>query len=321
MGKASKYFPAVGTFGHKWYPQDMAGLVGQPYVGNVYYVDATNGSDSSSGKTWSDAFATLGKAEDVCTTYNYDVIVVAPNGNSITTEGSITWDKSYITVIGATAPVQLGQRARIGFGSAATSPCMTISGTGNRFINLKMSVEEDVNVLISLTSNRNYFYNCELAGICNSTTGDDTAARVLSLSGAEENLFDSCWIGLDTINRSTTNATLELASASTRNIFRNCMFPVLADNAGALFVKAASSGDIDRYVLFQNCIFHNAVYSTATTMTTGFSVSASVGGTVILDGCSILGATDWSTDYTALRGCNMPDITAANSGFMEQIAT
>ena len=172
-----------------------------------------------------------------------------------------------------------------------------------------------------MTSNRNYFYNCELAGICNSTTGDDTAARVISMSGAEENLFENCSIGVDTINRSTTNATLELASASTRNIFRNCMFPVLADNAGALFVKAAASGAIDRYLMFQGCVFHNAVYSTATTMTTGFSLHASVGGTVILDGCSILGATDWSDDYTALRGMNMPDITAANAGFMEQIAT
>jgi len=318
---ASNYIPAFG-FGAKVFPQNVAFSNGIPVVNRVFYVDANSGSDTlKSGRAYKSAVKTLGKAEDLSLTFNYDMIIVAPSANSITTEASITWDKSYISIVGAPAPVQLGQRARIGFGSGATSPCITISGTGNRFVNFKMAVEEDINVMISVTGNRNYFGNCELAGILNSTTGDDTAARVVSMSGAEENLFENCWIGADTIARSTTNATLELASASTRNIFRNCMFPVLADNAGALFFKAASAADVDRYVLFQNCMFHNAVNSTATTMTTGFSLSATLGGTVILDACSILGATDWSTDYTVLRGCNMPDITAGNAGFMEQIAT
>jgi len=318
--KGHDYYPGVKKY--KWYPEDLAGMIGQPVVGNIFYVDANSGSDTANnGKDWNKAFKTLGKAEDSCTSFNYDVIVVAPSANSVTVEGSITWDKSFITVVGATAPVQIGQRARIGFGSTATSPCLAISGMGNRFINLKMVVEEDVNVLISLTGNRNYFYNCELAGICNSTTGDDTAARVLSLSAAEENLFENCAIGIDTVARSAANASVELASASTRNIFRGCIFPAWCDNAGVLFVKAASAADIDRYAIFQNCIFHNAAYSSSTTMTVGFSLHAAVGGTVILDGCSALGVTDWSSDYTALRGMNMPDITAANAGFMEQLAT
>ena len=96
---------------------------------------------------------------------------------------------------------------------------------------------------------------------------------------------------------------------------------VESDNAGALFFKAASAANIDRFVWFKNCMFHNAAYSAATTMTTAFSVHAAVGGSVILDGCSVLGVTDWSTDYTAVTGANMPDITAANAGFMETIAT
>jgi hypothetical protein len=141
------------------------------------------------------------------------------------------------------------------------------------------------------------------------------------LAGAEENVFEGCTIGVDTFNRSAAGANVELASASNRNTFRGCFFPAFCDNAGALFVKAASAADIDRYVHFQNCTFHNAVLSSSTTMTVGMSIHAAVGGTVILDGCSILGATDWSSDYTAVKGCNMPDITAANAGFMETVAT
>jgi len=323
MGKARDYIPAL-KYGHKIMPEDIAGMLGLPHVGSIFYVDPTAGSDTANaGKSQNDAFATATAAEDACTSGQHDVVIIAPTGGTGRTAetAAIVWDKRFTHLIGSAAPASIGIRAGIGFGSAVVSPCITFSNNGGIVKNLTIAQFNDVNVLSYITGNENYFGNVHFQGIGHATTGDDAAGRCISMVGAEENLFEDCTIGLDTIARSTTNASLELASASTRNIFRGCRFPIYADNAGALFVKAASAADIDRFVLFQDCMFHNAAYSAATTMTTGFSIHAAVGGSDILDGCSILGVTDWSTDYTAVTGCNMPDITAANAGFMETIAT
>jgi hypothetical protein len=287
-------------------------------VGEIFYVDANNGSDSSGGKSWEDAFKTLTKAHDACTTNNYDVIIVAPNGTSGTSEvAGITWDKNHITVIGATAPVGISQRARILWTTDATDPCLTVSGQGNRFINLQLATYQDSNdVLVYVTGDRNYFGNVHFAGIGSATCGDDATARCISLSGAEENLFEGCTIGLDTIARSTSNALVELASASTRNVFSDCDFISYADNSGALFVKAASAGDIDRFVMFKRCLFHNAANSSATTMTVAMDLHASVGGTVLLYDSWLFGATDWADDFTAVEVAGGTQATGATAGLM-----
>ena len=46
MARASDYIPAL-KFGHKIYPEDIAGLIGLPYVGTVYYIDPNSGNDSA----------------------------------------------------------------------------------------------------------------------------------------------------------------------------------------------------------------------------------------------------------------------------------
>lgn len=310
--------------GAKIYPEDLAGGSIQPVVGNIYYVDGVSGSDSNTGVEWASAFKTLGKAYDTCTTNHYDMIVIAPNGSTATAEtAAITWSKNHITVVGAAAPVGISQRSRVLWTTDALSPCLTISGYGNRFINVQLGTYQANNlVLVSITGDRNYFGNVHFAGIGEAATaGASTAARVISMSGAEENLFEDCTIGIDSVSRSAANASVELASASNRNIFRGCRFLAHATNAGVLFVKAASAADVDRFVLFENCTFHNAIQSSATTMTVAMSVHAAVGGTFILQNSWLYGATDWSSDFTAFKAAGaMSQATGNTAGLMVAVA-
>jgi len=75
--KAHDYYPGLKKF--KIYPEDIAGMVGLPYVGNIYYVDPTNGSDTANGgKSQNDAFASLTTAYGKTTDNNHDVIVLVP---------------------------------------------------------------------------------------------------------------------------------------------------------------------------------------------------------------------------------------------------
>jgi len=323
MGRASSFIPAL-KYGHKIFPENLAGMIGQPVVGNVFYVDANAGSDTANaGKSFKDAFKTLGAAYAACTSYNYDVIIVAPTANSVTVEASIVWAKSFITVVGATAPIHNAQRARIGFGSAAATPCLKITGIGNRFINLKLVVEEDVNVMVEIAAARNYFQNVDFAGICNATTGDDTAARVVVIDDdCGENYFGNCVFGVDTVLNSVANALVEIVgtSSNARNMFEDCIFRIVCDNAGPRFVLFTGSYAAECSQIFRRCLFLNTRGGT-TTMTVGMTIPASTNGKIILDGCGVIGVTDWADLYTSLYCYNQPDVAAANSGFLEIVAT
>ena len=295
MLRARDYNPAV-TQGAKWLPSDLAGIIGQPHVGNIYYVDANSGSDSAGGKSWEDAFITLAAAEDVCTTNNYDVVIVAPAGTSATAEtGTITWDKNHITVVGGTAPTMIGQRARISFDTDATDPCFSITGHGNRFMNMKWSTAQASNdVLISMTGDRNYFSNVHMAGICHTTTGDDATARNLVLTGSHENTFDGCIIGEDTAARSAANANLELAGAS-KNTFNDCMFLMNADSNTALHVVSTGTTGASGWNRFNNTVWYAKWTNAADKIVAVFNISAQTQTCdIIMSGSQLaIGADDW----------------------------
>lgn len=323
------YLPAL-KYGAKIIPQDMAGAVTQPVVGNVFYVDGVNGSDSANGgREPGDAFASLYKAHSRVTDNNYDMIIVNSKGvgsgsgtdeSSAVSGGAWTFSKNLVTVIGAAAPSLVSPRSRILWdtaGQSTSDALLTVSGSGNKFMNLQFGSFVDNNILVKVTGDRNYFGGVHFAGIGDATAGDDAAARSLWLADGDENLFEDCTIGLDTVARSTTNAELELSGESQRNIFRGCRFITFADNAGHLFVKAASAGDIDRWAMFQDCMFINSIKSTASTMTVAMDLHASLGGAIILQNSWLLGATDWADDFTNVYTAgSMLVATAATAGLM-----
>jgi len=282
--------------GAKIYPEDLAGMVGQPVVGNVFYLDANSGSDSAGGKSWKDAFKTLAAAEDSCTTNNYDVIIVAPAGTSATAEtATITWDKNHITVFGATAPTMIGQRARISYDTDAVDPCMNITGHGNRFINMKWSTTQASNdVLINMTGDRNYFNNVHFAGISNATTGDDASARNLVLTGAAENTFDGCMFGDDTAARSAANANLEFVGGS-KNTFNDCMFLMNADATTPTHVLSTGAGGAEGWNRFNNTIWYAKWTDAADKIAAVFNISStSRTCDILMTGSQLMvGADDW----------------------------
>src|SRR3990167_709518 len=272
--KARDYIPAL-KYGAKIMPYDLAGMVGQPHVGNIYYVDANNGSNSSGGTSWEDAFATLTQAHSAATTHNYDVIIVAPNGTSGTAEAAtLTFSKSYITVIGATAPTNISQRSRVLFTTADTSPQMTISGNGNSFVNIQLATFVDSNILVTVSGDRNYFGNVHFAGIGDATAGDDTAARCLYLNDGDENYFDECYFGLDTVMRSAANATVEMAGGVQRTFFNKCTFQMASDATTPTHVLSTGASGLDRWQRFHDCLFTNFTTNDSAETAAVFDISA-----------------------------------------------
>lgn len=306
-----KDFNSALSSGAKIMPQDIAGMIGLPYVGNIFYIDPINGNDSYSGTAQNNAFKTLTKAYASTTNNNHDVIVIVPAGAGSGTEpyatvetAAITWSNNLTHLIGNVAGTPLSSRARVSTLTAAVSPFITISGQGNSFHNVQFHSSATTNYInVRVSGNRNYFENVHFAGLANATAGDNATGASLELYGAQENYFVNCTVGLDTVTRTAANANLKITLGSdtvARNVFDSCIFPMMADADAPLFIKQGDSVGMDRWNLFRNCSFINCIGSTSTQQTDAFSIHATPGGLIVLKDCLKIGATGWADNLTSL---------------------
>lgn len=282
----------------------------------VFWVDPRSGNDGNSGKSGSSAFATMTKAETKVVDERGDVVFFlgtdATTGSSSRDTDTVTWDASGATVVGLCAPTWIAQRARMSPTTSIAGPLLTVSGNNNTFMNFSLFQGHDAaSTAMTVSGQRNYFYNIHVGGIGHATAGDDAASESLLLTGSE-NLFEKCVIGLDTIARSAATAELRVTTAATRNVFRDCPFITFADASTPLFVDIPNSGGIDRELGFYGCTFMNRIDSTATVMTVAMNIHASCGGTVTLKDCLRYGATDWAADFTNLAQLSLNSGTAAS---------
>jgi len=296
MGKARDYIPAL-KYGHKIMPEDVAGMVGIPYVGEIFYIDPSAGSDSANaGKSQDDAFATVTAAYAAMTDGAQDVAIIAPSdGTGRTSEtASVTWAKRFAHLIGSAAPTV--QDVRAGFGMAAGTT-FTISENGCIFKNLTQTQTADVNEPVTITGDYNFFAGVDFKGSLNATTGDDAAMRALNLDAGQENYFVGCTFGQDTVMRGgAANATVEFENAASRNVFENCRFIAAIDGATPTHVLFTGTSAIDRWIEFRDCSFYSFSANDGTAMTACMNLSAQTAtGHVLVTGLPFLGTgiTDW----------------------------
>lgn len=293
MGKASDFIPAL-RYGHKIYPENLAGMLGLPHVGNVFYVDGSGGSDSASGKTQEDAFATVAAAHDAATANNHDVIVIAPSGGTgrTTETTAIAWDKRRVHLIGNAAPTVQDARAGINF---STGGSLTISEQGCIFSNITLFSSADIDETVTLTGSYNNFARVDFKGTSNATSADSTPWRALAISGGQENTFDECTFGGDTYTRGSASATLELESSASRNVFNGCRFLMHNDTANTpVHVLLTGGSAIDRWVEFNRCSFYSFWTNDADKTNAVINASAQTAtGHVILRDSTHVGFDDW----------------------------
>lgn len=277
----------------------VIGGAAMPLTGTHFFVDPVNGVDGNSGKSVDRPFQTLARAHTKATAGKNDVVYLMGNGATSGTarqDVALAWSKNAVHLIGIAAPTRVAGRARI----AATSgvdftPMVNVTASGCIFANLHVfhgygTAEAQIAWVES--GERNYHVNCHIAGMGHATAGDQAGSASLSLTGDGERTFVDCTIGLDTIARSAANAEIRFGSAAVRDTFENCLILSYADAATHLFVDADSSGALDRWTQFNRCRFINAVESGATAMTGAMAAHASAGGLILLDECTIVGATD-----------------------------
>lgn len=279
-------------------------------TGNVYFLDPVNGNDNFNGLFPTDQtggqgpVASLAAGEALLASGNNDVLVLIGNGTTSATarlSSGFTWAKNAAHLVGMCAPSLLSQRARIAptAGVTAFANFFTVSGNGCYFRNLQLFQGFDTGVAASIalavSGGRNVFDSVHVAGMGDATSAQSSTSRNLKISSTGENLFRDCTIGIDTVARTTTNASVEFAGGTPRNIFKRCLFPFLSTNSGVLGVKALTGG-IDRFQLFDECSFINGINSSGVSMTSLGSVGANGGGPngcIVYRHSTLVGIAEW----------------------------
>lgn len=288
------------------------GQVGTNGVGKTFYLDPANGLDQYNGQSPTVQGGGVGPVKTLAAGYalltsgNNDTLVLIGNGSTTATArltATFTWAKSATNMIGICSGSRFSQRARIAPTTtvAAFTPLFTLSGNGCYFGNIEFfdgfATGTTAQIGLNVTGSRNTFYNCQISGMGDAASAADAGSRTMVIA-TDENYFSHCVIGLDTISRGALNATVELKSGAARNVFEDCIFPVLVSTAAAgLVVLTAAAAAIDRYTMFRRCLFTNAAAFSGGAAATGVvKMLAAAGGAIYLNQCSEYGFTDWGYD-------------------------
>lgn len=305
----------------------LGGLPPLPFSRDAkyYFVDPARGSDDNSGLNPNEALAGIEAGEDKLVADQHDTLfyIAGASGNNLA--AALTWDKNYTHLIGIAAPTEIAQRARIFQTSTLTgaSPLLNITATGCVFSNFYIfqGVDDATSLInVQVTGGRNYFHSVHFAGGGHATQAIDGGAS-LKLNGAEENTFDRCTIGVDTVDAATGMMGILFDGEAHRNVFRNCTVRMRAGNGGAGFVEVVDATGIDRDTIFDNCLFLN---NSGTDMTSAFVIPAGMGAPkkLLLKDCVFLGTAKLDANDRGVLFGNMNAVTGADtSGEMVQLVS
>lgn len=268
----------------------------------AFFVDPANGADGNSGLSpeKTDSLKTVAAAYAKCTDKQGDVVYLLNDGNtsgSARETAALVWAKDNTHLVGLCAP-SINQRSRItppttsAVDVDAFTPFLTVSGNGCIFSNIALvqgqSEDSKASVGILCSGLRNYFSNVSVLTGQHANQGDEAATTWVTVTG-EENVFEDCYIGTDTIARSAANTSVRFGSGATdqaaRNIFRRCVFAMFADATSPFFISAPTENDVQRWNLFDNCSFIN---SGSSSLVAGVNWVAT-SGNVLLKDCAFSG--------------------------------
>jgi hypothetical protein len=317
-------FPnGVTSFG---IPQ-LGGIGGIPLTGTWFFVDPALGRDANDGLSPETPFATLYRAHSKMTAGKNDVCVLIGNGasggsarlstalaqtiTSTVTAGTLTWNKNACHLIGVGAPTQVGQRARIApptgtytMATFGSGNFVVVSAQGCIFANFSVyngfSTGGVNQIAWTDSGGRNYYYNVHIGGMGDAASAADAGSRSLLITGTTgENTFVNCVIGLDSVQRTAANASLEFAGITPRNSFLGCTFPFYTNGATILGIIGTGAQFMDRWAKFDRCMFINTINNFSTIMSGLSTLAASAGGLLLMKDSTMVGITEWGTDATS----------------------
>lgn len=274
-----------------------------PLGGKQYFVKPSSGSDGNSGLRWDRAFKTLAKAQDVATADKNDIVWLIAESNTAgsTTDyqsSALVWAKDGVHLIGVGSGSMIGQRSRIAELSTVKTieDLFTVSADNCIIANIEIyqgvasSTATAARAMV-VSGQRNRIVNCQISG--NGDTGgstDDSGARSLAVTGAE-NIFQHCYIGLDTVIRATQTCEVFVSNIA-RTIFEDC---IVNSYTSLSTFKAIQATSIDRFVILKDCMLIAVQGITSAVAPTGAIGNTTPNGQINMLGGGVFGYADVTT--------------------------
>jgi hypothetical protein len=285
----------------------LAGKIPFGPLSQIYLFDPVNGVAGNNGLSFEKPLKTLTAAAALQTSDQHDTACMLASDAQDEPAAIVVWNKDHTHLIGLSGDLPgMGQRCRV-VGTAALDlvRLLTLSGSGCIFKNLKFSNEGDAATALGavlVSGDRNYFKNVMFAGMAHATPAAEALGYSLTVSG-EENYFEDCTIGLDTIVRGAANA--ELILSGKRNHFRRCIFQSNSVTAAKVLVRVDNSGGDLRYNIFEDCLFWNYTENWATGIDNVFDMpAAGATHTIIMWGKNEFHGqiSGWADTLTHIKG-------------------
>ena len=292
------------------------------YGAKAFFVHGSSGAAGNSGLSPKDPVKTLTQAYALMEDGRGDVAYILNDGSSSASvrDVALVWAKDNCHIVGLGAPA-INQRVRIAPPTTSTvdidayTPYLTLSASGCIISNVSWfqgQSEDSASIGIKVSGSRNYFNNVSIITGASQSTADQALTYQLQVTGSE-NVFEKCWIGQNTVNRSNVaNSNVAFGSGSTdyaeRNIFRDCIFPMKADGAAPTYICAKANNDVGTFNLFERCTFINTGSSTITQAVNWVATS----GLCFLKDCAFYGQTDITTGNDATVQISGAAIGSAN---------
>ena len=295
-------------------------VLGANGAGDIYFVDATNGSDGNNGLSADQAMKTLPVA--YAAAGSGDTIALSTNSTHSLATG-IAWTKSRINLVGMDFFGRLVQQgAKVQLATAATTAyVLKVTGTRNSFSNIKFiqgaTASTGLHVLEE-GGEGSLYQNCSFVFGVADNLDLTTATEVLC--GADSATFDNCLFGSDTLLTSAARTVFTIDQVTSgqefkSNIFRDCIWMVSSSDADALLLKVAANTDVLFTNLFINPIMMASIDTAGGIALTiaGASAGSLVKGTLNFANLSTFNCASFMTtaDQVMITG-NIP--TAATSG-------
>lgn len=302
-------------------------LFGPTHTGNIFFVNAGQGSDGNAGNTPSQPLATLAGALARCVSGNNDCIFLI---GQIAIAATILWNLNQTHLFGCNAPTMSGQQARIiHTGAALVTPLVQVTGSGCHFENFAV-LDTGSNAAAAVcwqeSSQRNSYRRVQFGGMGNAAGSaaqaasrhlliDGGAGQATPTTGLGDNFFEECRIGVIGVQRSAANANLEIQNASPNNHFRRCVFVSNTSAATALFMTLGASA-IDGATIFEGCmLINNTKAASGVAMTQSFAINATQTGVILFKDSHSVGATKLETTATNYVFVTEPAVSATAGAY------
>ncbi len=287
----------------------MIGGIPNVFPGKYIWVKPYSGSDGNTGLAPNRAVKTLTKALSLATADKNDcVLMVAESNTAANTtdyqDVALDWNKDGVHLIGVNAGPALGQRSRIACTSTVKTidDLFTLSADNCLIANIEVfygvaSCTSSASRAMVVSGQRNRIANCQISGMGDTSMDDANARSLAVVYPGSENVFQHCYIGLDTVIRATNVIEVAIAGTGTgtrvaRTIFEDCIFSTYTSTATGKMVAHTYT---DRFVLYKNCTFICANAASGAVAITGAFSTSDINGMIAVQGCSAFGIGDWTT--------------------------